>query len=294
MSLIQKKIFHFQTSDGSSVYGESRGEGPALILVYGIACQMNHWVHQIKELSRFYQVITYDLRGHVKSTNGTGNRLNITGLSEDLRELMDFLNLPQAHLAGHSFGVPILIEFASRFPDRTQSLSLINGFAVNPLQNFLGFNLPKVLLPLFNGLNQEDSSALQTVWAKFIDNPLAVIVTGASGGFNLDVTQLKDIEIYTRGVAHLDLNIFLPLFESLVNYDGVLNSANIMAPTLIIGGDRDRVTPLSFQQELQSLIQNSNLVKIPYGSHCCQLDFPEYVNLLMRRHIEDSQLRLLA
>jgi pimeloyl-ACP methyl ester carboxylesterase len=294
MNLIPKRTFQFTTQDGSHVYGESRGQGPTLILVYGIACQMNHWVHQIQYLSKYFEVITYDLRGHAKSTVGDASKLTIQGLSDDLFELMDFLELPSAHFAGHSFGVPILLEFAAKFPERARSLSLINGFATNPMENFFGINISKFVLPTFIGLNQEDPQALQKLWAKFVDNPLAILVTGASGGFNLDVTQLKDIEIYTRGVAHMDLNVFVPLFESLVQYDGRSSCHKIQCPTLIVGGDRDRVTPLRFQAELHRLILKSQLVTIPYGSHCCQLDFPDYVNLLIKRQIDENHLNLLA
>jgi pimeloyl-ACP methyl ester carboxylesterase len=294
MFLIKKNSYRLKTKDGSLHYIESRGQGPALIMVYGIACQMNHWVHQIKYLSKHFQVITYDLRGHMKSSVGDPSKLTVSGLAEDVLEIMDFLKLPEAHFAGHSFGVPILLDFASRFPQHVTSLSLINGFASNPLENFMGFNLPNLLLPIFNGLNQEDSSALQSVWSKFVDNPLAVLVSGASGGFNLDVTQLKDIEIYTRGVAHLDLNVFLPLFESLVQYNGFSHCSKISTPTLIVGGDRDRITPIKFQYEMHKLIKNSVLTIVPYGSHCCQLDFPNYVNLLIQKHVEENQQRLLA
>jgi pimeloyl-ACP methyl ester carboxylesterase len=286
INLIEKQIFTFETQDGCQIYGESRGQGPAIVFVYGLACQMNHWIHQIKYLSQFYRVISYDLRGHVKSTLGSPSKLSVEGLAQDLKELLDFLELPQAHLVAHSFGVPILIEFASQQPERTQSLTLINGFATNPLENFFGFNVSKHLLPVFLGLNKEDPVALQKVWSKFVDNPLTVFITGLSGGFNLDVTKLKDIEIYTRGVAHLDLNIFLPLFDSLVNYHGLKSCLSLTQPTLIIGGEQDRVTPYYFQEQLHQHITSSEFVKVPYGSHCCQLDFPDYVNLLIQRHLE--------
>lgn len=292
--MIQKRAFNFKTQDGAEIHGEVRGQGPSLILVYGIACQMNHWVHQIKYLSKYFEVITYDLRGHVKSSMGNPNKLNLSGMAQDLVEVMDFLELPKAHLAGHSFGVPILIEFAAKFPERIQSLALINGFVTNPMDDFLGMNLPALLLPTLKGLNQEDSNALQKAWSAFVDNPLAVLVTGASGGFNLKVTDLKDIEIYTRGVAHLDLNVFLPLFEALIQYDGRLSAAKITAPTLIVGGEKDKITPLKFQYQMHQLISASRLVEVPYGSHCCQLDFPDYLNLVLQRHIEDNHLKLFA
>lgn len=294
IKMIKKETFQFKTSDGAHIHGEVRGVGPTLILIYGIACQVNHWVHQVNELSKYFQVVTYDLRGHIKSSMGAADRLNIAGLTDDLYELLQYLDVPQAHLAGHSFGAPVVIEFAARYPAHVQSISLINGFIQNPLDNFMGINLPKLLLPHLKGLTQEDPKVMQTLWAKFIDNPLSMMVAGLTGGFNLKVTQFKDIEIYTRGVAHLDLNVFLPLFESLINYSGQASAHKIQAPTLIIGGEKDQITPLPFQKEMHLAIPNSDFKIVPYGSHCCQLDFPDYINLLIKQHIDKAQLTLFA
>lgn len=292
--MIKKVAFQFQTTDGAIIHGEKRGAGPTLILVYGIACQVNHWVHQVNELSKYFQVVTYDLRGHVRSSKGSSKRLTIAGLTTDLYELINYLDEPSVHLAGHSFGVPIVIELAAQYPSFVRSISLINGFIQNPLINFMGINLPKLLLPHLKGLTQEDPQVMQKIWANFIDNPLSMVIAGLTGGFNLKLTQFKDIEIYTRGVAHLDLNVFLPLFESLVNYSGQLAAQKIQASCLIIGGEKDQITPLEFQKELHLTIPNNEFKIVPYGSHCCQLDFPDYINLLIKQHIDRSQLTLFA
>lgn len=292
--MIKKEPFQFETSDGAFIHGEIRGSGPVLILIYGIACQVNHWVHQVNELSKYYKVITYDLRGHIKSTKGTPERLTLMGLTQDLHELLNFIDEPQAHLVGHSFGVPIAIEFAALHPQQVQSLSLINGFIDNPLDNFMGINLPKLLLPHLKGLTKEDPAIMQNLWGKFIDNPLSMLIAGLTGGFNLKLTQFKDIEIYTRGVAHLDLNVFLPLFESLINYSGQLSAQKIQAPTLIVGGEKDQITPLLFQKAMHLAIPNNDFKIVPYGSHCCQLDFPDYINLLIKQHIDKTKQHLFA
>ncbi|MCS6838119.1 MAG: alpha/beta hydrolase [Bdellovibrionaceae bacterium] len=294
MSWISIEPFWMETRDGARIYGERRGEGPALVLIYGIACQMNHWIHQINGLSAFYQVVTFDLRGHVRSTPGNPQELTISGLVQDVVEILDFLNLPQAHFAGHSMGVPILLQLSAQHPQRVQSQVLINGFGRNPLEKFLGINLPQYVLPIIKKIHKEDAEAMSYLWRKLVENPLSILIAGATGGFNLDVTELKDIEIYTRGVAHMDLGVFLPLFESLLSFSARDFYPLIKSPTLIIGGEKDRITPAEFQLEMHKAIQNSEFVQIHYGSHCCQLDFPEYVNLLIRNHIERHHLRLLA
>ena len=114
-------------------------------------------------------------------------------------------------------------------------------------------------------------------------NPLAMRLAALAGGFNLKLTHFKDIEVYARGVAQMDLRIFLPLFEALIKFDGDDILPTIDRPTLIISGENDKVTPQRFQFELHERIKKSEFLMVPYGSHCTQLDFPDYVNLRLDR-----------
>ena len=279
--------------DGSKHYVELRGSGtPTLLLIYGIACQMNHWNYQIAELAQERQVVTYDLRGHVRSERGDQSELSIAGLVADLHEILSFLKISSVHLAGHSFGVPIAVEFASRHPHLTESLTLINGFISNPVQSFMGINVPEVLFPFLLELQNTDTQAFKKVWQLSVENPLAMLIAGLTGGFNLKATQLKDIEIYTHGVANMDTLTFFTLFRSLLHYDGRHSIKNIRAPVLIIGGEKDQITPLRYQKEIFDYLPENTpkrLITIEYGSHCCQLDFPDYVNLLMREHLQNAK-----
>ena len=119
-----------------------------------------------------------------------------------------------------------------------------------------------------------------------IDNPIAFQVAALAGGFNLKLTQFKDIEMYGRGVSRLELPLFFELFEQLIQFDGVNILSSIDKSSLIIAGDRDFLTPPSFQKEMKEAIKNSEFVLVPYGSHCCQLDFPDFVNLKMKEFLD--------
>jgi pimeloyl-ACP methyl ester carboxylesterase len=81
----------------------------------------------------------------------------------------------------------------------------------------------------------------------------------------------------------MDLHIFLSLFEELMHFNGDLILSKIHIPTLIISGERDNITPQSFQKEFKEAIDHSEFVLVPYGSHCTQLDFPDFVNLKMEQ-----------
>ncbi len=127
----------------------------------------------------------------------------------------------------------------------------------------------------------------KTLWKLSVESPFAVPFTSLAGGFNLKLTNLKDIQVYAKGVANMDLNVFLIFFEELMNYDGTSVLNKIKCPTLIISGENDRVTPLKFQKEMSRRISESQLLIVPYGSHCTQLDFPDYINLRIEKFLAE-------
>lgn len=289
METTPKVTGNFSSFDGTSIYYEIRGEGEPLILVYGIACLMNHWHHQIEFFSKKYQVITFDLRGHQKSNPVVNlSELTMDSLSKDLLGLMDHLKIQKAHAMGHSFGVPILINSYRIEPERFKSFTFINGFAKNPIKGMFGLD---VVEPFYRFVRQQyktQPDLWNSLWKVAIDNPMSMTIAALAGGFNLRLTQFKDIEVYMRGVARLNLQIFLDLFEALMNYDGEPILPHMDLPVLILSGEKDMVTPLRFQTHMKDLILNSEFVLVPYGSHCTQLDFPEYTNLKLEKFLEEK------
>ncbi len=287
--LIEKRTGYVQSYDGTPIYYESRGVGRPLVFVYGIACLINHWHHQLNFFSRNYQTVSYDLRGHHKSNPVTHPQdLSLNALSEDLILLLEHLKLKDVVLLGHSFGVPVLLEAYKKRPDLISHLVLINGFSKNPLNEFLGFNFVGPAHRFIKEQYDQSPILWETLWKSAIDNPLSLLLTGIIGGFNLNLTHFKDIEIYLKGVASLELNIFLKMFEEILTYNGEEVLKKINVPTLIISGEKDQVTPSQYQAEMQQQIQGAQLAELKYGSHCCQLDFPEYVNLKIESFINGA------
>jgi pimeloyl-ACP methyl ester carboxylesterase len=279
---VEKKTGFVTAVDGTPIYYEVRGHGEPLILIYGIACLMNHWHLQVEHFAKTHQVILFDIRGHHKSVPVTNvNNFKFEHLAFDIKSLMNHLDIKKAHFAGHSFGVPYLIKTYEQFPELFLSMTFINGFARNPLKKLFGLDFVE---PLFNFLREQHRKSpdlWNNLWRGLIDNPIAFQVAALAGGFNLRLTQFKDIEMYCRGVSRLELVYFFELFEQLLQFDGTPVLSSISCPALIIAGDKDMLTPLSYQKEMHEQIKASEYLLIPYGSHCSQLDFPEFVNLKM-------------
>lgn len=286
---IEKKTGTFTAIDGTPIYYEVRGRGEPIVFIYGIACLMNHWHNQVEHFSKTHQVILFDIRGHHKSVPVNNiNNFSFEHLAFDIKSLLNHLGVEKAHFAGHSFGVPYMIKAYEQFPEIFSSLTFINGFARNPLKKLFGLEFVE---PLFNFLREQHRKSpdlWNTLWRGMVDNPVAFQVAALAGGFNIRLTHFKDIEMYGRGVSRLELLYFFELFSQLLQFDGMSVLPNIHVPTLIIAGDQDSLTPTSFQREMHDLIRGSEFLLIPYGSHCCQLDFPEYVNLKMASFLTNN------
>lgn len=280
MSPVQKESHKVLSFDKTPIYFETRGAGEAIIFIYGIGCLMNHWHHQIKFFSQNYQVITFDIRGHHQSNPLTSyENINIASVAKDIAVILDNLKVKQAHFVGHSFGAPVLFSTYDQFPELFKSITIINGFSKNPIKGMFGLDIVEPLFYYVKMQYEKSPDFFSKIWRLAVYNPISMRAAGLLGGFNNKLTHFKDIEVYARGVSELDLKVFISFFQDMMQFNGEKILEKISVPTLIISGENDNVTPKNFQEELTNKIKNSVFVSIPYGSHCTQLDFPDYVNL---------------
>ncbi|MFN7905125.1 MAG: alpha/beta fold hydrolase [Pseudobdellovibrionaceae bacterium] len=289
--LIPKRIGVIQSFDETPIYYEIRGQGEPIVFVYGIACLINHWQLQIDFLSQYYTTVAFDLRGHQLSQPVNRKNLSVPDLAQDIQILLRELKIKKAHFLGHSFGTPIMLQLYRQAPELFLSITSINGFAKNPIKNMFGVN---VVEPLFRGIQAlytSQPALFRQFWSASVNNPAAMLVAGLLGGFNLKLSAFKDIEIYAQSVSNMDLGVFIRLFESLMEFDGSDILAEIQVPSLVIAGGKDNITPLAFQHHFREMIAGSEYVELAYGSHCTQLDFPDYINLKIAEFIERSMFR---
>lgn len=286
--LVPKETGYFKSFDGSDIYYETRGEGKPLVFIYGIVCLMNHWRHQIKYFSENYKVITMDLRGHHSTAVPLDREnLSIEAISRDIVYLCEHLKIENASFLGHSWGCQLLLRSYDIKPELFSNLVLINGFATNPLNGMFGTDFINSVFDLAKKGYGFLPETFSYAWKKLINNPLALKLSALGGGFNLDLTATKDIEVYAKGVASIDTDTFLTLFEQMMKYDGISILDTIKCPTLIIGGQKDSVTPEQFQETLHKKIKNSEYIVVPQGTHCTQLDMPDFVNLKIEKFLKE-------
>lgn len=97
----------FQTSDGLWLYYEVTGEGRPIVLIPGFGEALTMWKYAVPVLSKRFQVVCLDPRGHGRSMKAAGNNRQ-KRMAQDIRELIDHLGLEDVLLVGHSLGGAIV------------------------------------------------------------------------------------------------------------------------------------------------------------------------------------------
>jgi pimeloyl-ACP methyl ester carboxylesterase len=98
------------------------GDGENLVLIHGLGANLSFWYFSAARfLARRRNLLMYDLRGHGRSSmprEGYG----LQQMVRDLVELLDFLGIDRADIAGHSFGGRVAMAFAALHPERVRNL----------------------------------------------------------------------------------------------------------------------------------------------------------------------------
>lgn len=107
------------------------GSGEPVVLVPGFATSLHLWDNQVAPLSRRYRCLSYDMRGQGESS-APREGYSTEDHAEDLRLLLEHLNLPRAHLVAASMGGAVAVHFALERPELVRSLTLagavVDGF----------------------------------------------------------------------------------------------------------------------------------------------------------------------
>jgi len=98
-----------------------------ILLVHGFGAKKEHWIAQISALSEKYKVIIFDNRDAGK-TSRSNRPYTMEILADDIKCLMDKLNIDKTHIVGWSMGGAIVQNFVLKYPERVNKVILINTF----------------------------------------------------------------------------------------------------------------------------------------------------------------------
>ena len=112
-----------KASDGTRLYFEKCGNGPAMVFIHGLGGNHSAWFQQVPFFARSHTVITVSQRGFAPS-GGDPDRYDVDVLVADLLAVMDAAGVKRAVIVGQSMGGWTALGAALRAPDRVSSLVL--------------------------------------------------------------------------------------------------------------------------------------------------------------------------
>lgn len=247
----------FSEVNGISLHYLDRGQGEALLLVHGLGEDCTSWDVQISEFSADYRVICPDLRGHGRSGENE-EKLSLRLLSDDLAQLLTGLGIEKVHFCGLSLGGLIAFEFYRLYPSRVISLILANTFATIP-EPYRSQNLEQNL-EMLEELSMEEYGKV------FALNCLSKQVSPEVYSQVAKMFGSNKKEPYKQGLAAVYTADFTELLPS------------IKVPALIITGEFDRNSPLSFAELMAEKIENSRLIMVKNSGHLTNLENTQEFN----------------
>ena len=116
--------------NGIELYYEDTGRGTPLVWSHEFGGDHRSWAPQVRHFARRHRVITYNHRGYPPSeVPKAASEYSQDLLVEDLRRLIEHLDLGPVHLAGCSMGANVARDLAIAHPGLTRSLILVGAGA---------------------------------------------------------------------------------------------------------------------------------------------------------------------
>jgi pimeloyl-ACP methyl ester carboxylesterase len=117
----------YLTINGNKLFYRCAGAGnPPLVFVHGFACGHDDWRYQVEHFCQSNLTVACDLRGHGRSGSDADD-YTIETLSDDLKHLLESLDMPPAFLVGHSMGCRVVLQAYNIAPRLVSGLIFVDG-----------------------------------------------------------------------------------------------------------------------------------------------------------------------
>jgi pimeloyl-ACP methyl ester carboxylesterase len=216
------------------------------------------WQGQAGALAGEFRVVAPDLRGLGETPLGV-DEVSIEGMAEDVAALLDELELGRVVLGGLSMGGYVAFEFFRRFPERVRALVLAD-------------TRPQADTEEGRRSREENARrASKEGMAPIVEGMLPKLLsteTRERGGEVLERVRAMMLGTSPEGAA-------AALRAMAVRRDqtGLLPSIN--APTLILVGSEDSITPPADAEAMRAKIAGSRLVVVEGAGHLSNVERPE-------------------
>jgi len=255
-----KQVF---ATTGGKPFDKSK---PVVIFLAGSALDHTFWgLHSRFFAFRKYSVLCLDTPGH---TNSEGPALtSIETIADWLNDVITVLDIKDLSIVAHSQGCLVALEYASRYPDKLRSLSLIASGLATPVNDFL-LNAAK-----------ENPSAAVDMMISWGFGPAGHLHQGPIPGNSMAAGGYKTMWRNSPNGLAVDL-------KACNDYqNGKTAAAAVRCPVQVIIAGKDRMAPAKATAALVAQLPDPEVATIAESGHMLPLEAPDRCRALLKDFI---------
>lgn len=245
-----------RVSSGRRAYLEA-GSGTPLVLLHGIGSRASSWGAQTERWSRHARVVAWDAPGYGLSDDLPSGEPKAVEYGDALTELLDALDIDRPILVGHSLGALIAGTFAARYPQRVRALVLISVAC--------GYGR----LPIEERARRFDARALELVEL----GPEAFARKRAAALLSPQAPA-QALERVLQAMASVRVSGYLAALRMLVDADLWSITDAIVAPSMVVCGTADAVTPPEQNARVAQAIAGARFALVEGAGHAITAERP--------------------
>ena len=262
-------------TDGTRIHYEVTGKSGAtpVLMIQGLGASKNAWNLQRIAMATRFRIISFDNRGAGRSDKPT-EPFTLEQMADDALAVLDAAGIETAHVVGASMGGVISQIVAVKFSHRVRSLTLVCTACRNhPWRQELLQSWAKTAAD--KGMIEVGKEAAQWVMSPRSFRRLVPAFTWMG--------PLAALRPRHSFVSQIDA--ILNTREDLVD-----QLSTITAPTMVIVGNQDILTPRGDSEEIAERIPNAELVVISGAAHGLMMEHSSTFNRILIEFLQRTEL----
>ena len=266
-------------TDGTRIHYEVTGRvgRTPVLMIQGLGASKNAWNLQRIAMATRFRIISFDNRGAGRSEKPT-EPFTLEQMADDAIAVLDAAGIETAHVVGASMGGVISQIVAVKYPQRVRSLTLVCTACRNhPWRQELLQSWAKTAEE--KGMIEVGKEAAQWVMSPRSFRRLVPAFTWMG-----PLAALRPRHSFVS-----QIHAILDTREDLVD-----QLSTITAPTMVIVGNQDILTPRGDSEEIAERIPNSELVVISGAAHGLMMEHSSTFNKILIEFLQRTELVRVA
>ncbi len=239
---------------GGFKFLESEGRGGTLLLLHGLFGALSNFEGIIKHFADKYNVVVPLLPIFELPIR----RVSVTGLVDHVSQFVAFKGYDKVNLLGNSLGGHIALLYALSEPEKIQSIILTGSSGL--FESAMGTGFPK----------RGDYEFIKRKTEGTFYDPKVATKELVDEVFDIVNDRNKAIRIVATAKSAVRHNLGDKLHQ-------------VKAPTLLVWGKDDQITPSFVGEKFNELIENSRLILMDKCGHAPMMEYPGIFN----QHLAD-------